>query len=83
MHLILRYANGHRAEALLLTMTAEAMRVVRHRQHDTVEYRCVHGRWVGDDGMRVTIEAMLPAGAIQSVGEDGLTLTAGNSGRGG
>jgi hypothetical protein len=82
MHLILRYANGHRAEALLLTMTAEAMRVVRHRSNDTVEYRNVAGRWVGDDGTRVSIDAMFPATALESIGHRGLTLAAGDSGRG-
>jgi hypothetical protein len=77
MHLILRFANGHRADALLLTMTSDAMRVIPHRRNDTVEYRQVAGRWIGDDGTRVTIEAMVPATAVQPAGDRGLTLSAG------
>jgi hypothetical protein len=77
MHLILRFANGHRADALLLTMTSDVMRVIPHRRNETVEYRQIAGRWVGDDGTRVSIEAMLPAAAVQSVGHGGLTLSAG------
>ena len=82
MHLILRYANGQRAEALLLTMTANAMRVVLHCWNETVEYRRVSGRWVGDDGTKVSIEAMLPAAALEPAGDRGLTLAATGSGHG-
>ena len=77
MHLILRYANGRRADALLLTMTGDAMRVVLRRRHDTVEFHRVASRWLGDDGSRVSIEAMLPAGRVEAVAPRGLTLSAG------
>jgi hypothetical protein len=77
MHVILRYANGHRADALLLTMTLDAMRVVLHGSEETIEFHLVGGRWVGDDGTNVSIEAMLPAGAVQRAGDRGLTLVAG------
>jgi len=77
MHLIIRYGNGRRADALLLTMTADHMRLVLHGRDETIEYHRVNDRWIGDDGTRVAIEAMLPAGAIEAVGHGGLTLSAG------
>jgi hypothetical protein len=77
MHLILRYANGRRTDALLLRMTETAMRLVLHGRDETVEYYYLDDRWVGDDGSRVSIEAMVPAGAMEAVGERGLTLSAG------
>jgi hypothetical protein len=77
MHLILRYNNGRTADALLLTMTADVMRVILRLANDTVEFRRLDGHWCGDDGTQVTIEAMLPAGAVQAAGNRGLTLAAG------
>jgi hypothetical protein len=78
MHLILRSANGRIIDALLLTMTADAMRVIVHDCNETLEYRRVADRWVGDDGASVSIEAMLPPAALQPVGARGLTLSAGS-----
>jgi hypothetical protein len=60
MYLILRYANGRRAEALLLTFAADSMRVILRQGDETIGFRLASGRWVGDDGSRVTIEAMVP-----------------------
>jgi hypothetical protein len=77
MHLILRYSNGRRAEALLLSMTSETMRVILHRRDETLEFRLVAGRWIGDDGTRVSVEAMIPAGIVETAGDRGLTLRAG------
>jgi hypothetical protein len=77
MHLILRYSNGRRAEALLLSMTSETMRVILHRRDETLEFRLVGGRWIGDDGTRVSVEAMIPAGIVEAAGDCGLTLRAG------
>jgi hypothetical protein len=57
-------------------MTQDAMRVVLHRSDETVEFQLVEGRWIGDDGSNVTIDAMLPAGAVQRAGNRGLTLAA-------
>jgi len=81
MHLILRFADGHRAEALLLAKTANTMRVVLHGLNETVEFRNQSGLWVGDDGMRVTIEAMIPAVAVQLAGDQPLARAANGSGR--
>jgi hypothetical protein len=78
MHLILRDANGQRAEALLLTMTQDVMRVVLRGGDETIEYRRAGPFWAGDDGTRVFIEAMLAAAEVQPVGDRGLTLAAGN-----
>jgi hypothetical protein len=78
MYLILRNANGQRAEALLLAMTADVMRVVVSGCDETIEYRRAGPFWVGDDGARVFIEAMLAAAAVQPAGDRGRTLSAGN-----
>ena len=58
-------------------MTPDTLRVIRHRRNETIEYRLVSGRWSGDGGSRVTIEAMLPASAVRPAGRRGLTLAAG------
>ena len=79
MHLILRFANGRRAEALLLRMTETAMRLVVHGREETIEYTRVNSRWLGDDGSRVSIEAMIPAGIVEAVSPRGLTLSAGGA----
>jgi hypothetical protein len=78
MHLILRDANGQRAEALLLTMTPDVMRVVLPGCDETIEYCRAGPFWAGDDGSRVFIEALLPTAAVQPAGNRGLTLSAGN-----
>lgn len=77
MHLILRYSNGQGTEALLLTMTPDTLRVILHRRNETIEYRLVSGRWSGDGGSRVAIEAMLPVTASAPPDAAGLTLAAG------
>ena len=76
MHLILRYANGHRTDALALVMTTEMMRVVMRRSNETIEFRRISDRWVGDNGTRVSIDAIVSA-ALQPAANRGLTLAAG------
>jgi hypothetical protein len=57
-------------------MTLDSMRVVLHESDETIEFHLLDGRWVGDDGTRVSIDAMVPATAIRPVGNRGLTLSA-------
>jgi hypothetical protein len=59
-------------------MTPDTMRVVLHSRNDTIEYHRISNRWAGDDGSRVSIDAMLPTAAVQPVGARGLTLAAGS-----
>jgi len=65
MQLILRYGNGKRTEALLLSRSAGAMRVVIPGCKDTVELRSEGEQWADEEGLRVSIEAMVctPAAA--------------------
>jgi hypothetical protein len=76
MHLILRFANGRRADALLLAANEDSMRLVVHRRADTVEYRRAASHWDGDDGTRVSIEAVLPIGG--GIGAAAPCLSAGS-----
>ena len=79
MYLILRYANGRRAEALLLTFAADSMRVVLRHGNETIGFRLASRRWVGDDGSRVTIEAMVPIQGMTASISRGRALSAGGA----
>jgi len=59
MHLILRYPNGRRVDALLLMRTDTLMRVILRGQNETLELKKVKGSWVAEDQQRVAIEAIL------------------------
>jgi hypothetical protein len=59
MRLILRYSNGKRTEALLLSRSAGAMRVTVPGRSDTLEFRGAGEHWTDEVGRRVSIEAML------------------------
>lgn len=59
MHIILRYPNGRRVDALLLSREPERLRMALHRRNDTLELRLIRERWVDDDGQKVSIEAMV------------------------
>jgi len=58
MHLILRYANGRRADTLLLRRDEATMRVILRGRNETVELTFISGRWFTEDGQAVSIEAM-------------------------
>lgn len=77
MHLILRYANGRRADALLLMLSADRMRLILHECNETLEYYRMSDRWVSEDGMRISIEAIVPATAEWLAGAPALALSAG------
>ena len=59
MHLVLRYPDGRRADALLLRRDEAAMRIVLRGRNETIELRFVRGSWLTEDGERVSIEAIL------------------------
>jgi hypothetical protein len=58
MHLILRYPNGRRLEALLLKRGEDEMRVVLRGRNETLELQVIAGRWFTQSGERVSIEAI-------------------------
>jgi hypothetical protein len=59
MHLILQYSNGWRADALLLMLAGDKMRVALRGLNETVELQQICGRWLNEDGEPVSIEAIL------------------------
>jgi hypothetical protein len=61
MHMILRYPDGRRVDAVLLSEEPGRLRVAIHGRNDTLELRLVRERWVDDDGQKVSIEAIVAA----------------------
>jgi hypothetical protein len=61
MHLILRYPNGKRVDALLLTVGPESMRAAVRERNETLEFQRIGDYWLGEKGERVAIEAMIAA----------------------
>lgn len=61
MHLILRYSNGRRLDALLLSLREDSMRIAVHGRNETLELEFVYDRWISEEGQRVSIEAILMA----------------------
>jgi hypothetical protein len=59
MHIILRYPDGRRVEALLLYREPDRMRVAIPGRNDALELTPVGERWVDDDGQKVSVEALL------------------------
>jgi hypothetical protein len=59
MHIILRYPDGRRVDALLLSQEPSVMRVAIPGRNDTLELTLVRERWVDDDGQKVSIEAIV------------------------
>ena len=59
MHLILRYRNGRRADALLVTRGATGMRVILRGRNETLELKHILGNWLTEYGERVSIEAII------------------------
>jgi hypothetical protein len=61
MHLILRYSNGKRVDALLLNIGPETMRAAVRDRNETLEFQRIGDQWIGEDGEPVDIEAMIAA----------------------
>ena len=57
MHMIVRYANGRRVEAILLAATHDTMRIVVPHRNDSLELRLRGNQWISDAGKCVEIEA--------------------------
>jgi hypothetical protein len=58
MLLILRYENGMRVNAILLTASQDRIRVIIPNCTDTTEFRLKKRRWISDDGCVAEIEAV-------------------------
>jgi hypothetical protein len=78
MLMTIRYQNGLRVEAVVLTADNERMRVVIDSQRDTTELRKVDACWYTDDGAEIEIEALIPLAGTNVVSSlYPLTTTAG------
>jgi len=79
MLMTIRYQNGLRAEAVVLTADNERMRVVIDSQRDTIELHQVDACWYTEDGEEIEIEALVPlAGTNVASSVYPLTITAGH-----
>jgi hypothetical protein len=79
MLMTIRYQNGLRAEAVVLTADNERMRVVIDSQRDTIELRKVDACWYTEDGAEIEIEALIPlAGTNVASSLYPRTITAGH-----
>ena len=58
MLLILRYQNGMRVNAILLTASHDLIRVVIPSCTDTIEFRLKKKRWISEEGCVAEIEAV-------------------------
>jgi hypothetical protein len=63
MLMILRFQNGMRVNAILLTASHDLIRVVIPNCTDTIEFRLKKRRWISDEGCVAEIEAV--AGAAE------------------
>jgi hypothetical protein len=57
--MILRYPDGRRIDALLLTIGPDSMRAAVHERNETLELQRLGDYWLGEKGERVAIEAMI------------------------
>ena len=79
MLMTIRYQNGLRAEAVVLTANNERMRVVIDSQRDTMELRKVDACWYTEDGAEIEIEALIPLAGTNVVSSPNpMTITAGH-----
>ena len=79
MLMTIRYQNGLRAEAVVLTANNERMRVVIDSQRDTIELRKLDACWYTEDGAEIEIEALIPlAGTNVASSLYPMTITAGH-----
>ena len=79
MLMTIRFQNGLRAEAVVLTADNERMRVVIDSQRDTIELRKLDACWYTEDLAEIEIEALIPlAGTNVASSLYPQTITAGH-----
>ena len=61
MYTLMVLGGGRQVDALLLSASAERMRVVMPGRSDTLEFRLVEGQWTSESGERVEVGAILAA----------------------
>ena len=62
MHLTLSYSDGRILEAVVLSASADRMRISIPDYEDVMELRMEHDTWILETGERVEIESIILAG---------------------
>jgi hypothetical protein len=61
MYTLMVLGGGRQVDALLLSASAERLRVVMPGRSDTSEFRLVEGQWTSESGEHVEVGAILAA----------------------
>jgi hypothetical protein len=61
MYTLMVLGGGRQVDALLLSASAERLRVVMPGRSDTSEFRLIEGRWTSEGGEHVDVGAILAA----------------------
>lgn len=67
MHLIISFADGHRAEAIVLAVSADRMRITMPEYEDAMELRLRDGAWMTEDQRPVELEALAAGGDLRAL----------------
>jgi hypothetical protein len=59
MYTVIVYRGGRQVDALLLSASAERLRVVIPGRGDTAEFQLIEGRWTSEIGEQVELGAIL------------------------
>ena len=59
MYTVIVYRGGRQVDALLLSASAERLRVVIPGRGDTAEFQLIEGRWTSESGEQVELGAIL------------------------
>jgi hypothetical protein len=66
MYTLMVLGGGRQVDALLLSASAERLRVVMPGRSDTLEYRLIEGRWTSESGEHVEVGAILAGDAADA-----------------
>lgn len=66
MHTVLIFRGGRQVDALLLSATADRLRVVIPGRGDTAEFHRIDGHWQSERGERVEIGALMIADGMSA-----------------
>jgi hypothetical protein len=61
MYTLMVLGGGRQVDALLLSASAERLRVVMPGRPDTSEFRLIEGQWTSESGEHVDVGAILAA----------------------
>jgi hypothetical protein len=59
MYTVIVFRGGRQVDALLLSASAERLRVVIPGRGDTAEFQLIEGRWTSESGAHVELGAIL------------------------